>query len=92
MFSMDTSHQKTQIALKKAKTSIEKILEMIEAEHTCESVVQQIRAVQGLVKSAQSQIIQSHVQNCLLDGYDLSPKEKESIAQSLIETFNLHDK
>jgi DNA-binding FrmR family transcriptional regulator len=89
---MNTTHQKTQIALKKAKTSIEKILEMIETEHSCEPVVQQIRAVQGLVKSAQSQIIKSHVENCLLEGYNLSPKEKESIAQSLSDTLNLLDK
>lgn len=44
-------------ALKKAKTSLEKTIHMIESEKNCEDIIVQNMAAIGLVKSANSQLV-----------------------------------
>ena len=56
---------KTLIALKKAQTSINKIINMLENDKYCIDVIQQNLAVIGLIKSANLSLLEGHVNNCV---------------------------
>jgi len=56
---------KVMIAMKKAKTSLEKIMKMIENDRYCIDVIQQNLAVIGLLKSANMALLEGHVDHCV---------------------------
>jgi DNA-binding FrmR family transcriptional regulator len=59
---METHKQKIIIALRKAKTSIEKILERIEKEDAeCFPAIQQTLSVIGLLKSVNIRMLENHM-------------------------------
>lgn len=51
-------HQKVIIGLKKARTSLDKILSMLEEEKYCIDIIQQNLAVIGLLKSANLNLLE----------------------------------
>lgn len=56
--------QKVLIALKKARTSLDKIILMLEDNKQCFEVIQQNLAVIGLLKSANLGILEKHLNDC----------------------------
>ena len=64
------------IALKKAKTSLEKVIKMVEQNKYCIDVIQQNLAVMGLVKSANMHLLDGHVNHCIKNACE-SGKKKE---------------
>lgn len=62
------SKKATAIALKKAQTSIGTIIKMIDEDKYCIDVLQQILAVDGLLKSASDKILENHLNTCFSDG------------------------
>jgi len=56
--------QKTSIAFKKAKSHLEKILQMIDQDTYCIDIMQQNLAVIGLLKSAHQQLMEGHLNSC----------------------------
>ncbi|MCF7830797.1 metal-sensitive transcriptional regulator [Candidatus Gracilibacteria bacterium] len=50
--------------LKKARGSIEKVIEMVENEKYCLEVAQQLNASLGLLRSANSLMLKNHLQTC----------------------------
>ncbi|MFC1644432.1 metal-sensitive transcriptional regulator [Patescibacteria group bacterium] len=56
--------QKVVIALKKARTSLDKIILMLEDDKKCFDVIQQNLAVIGLLKSANLGILEGHLNEC----------------------------
>jgi len=56
---------KTLIAIKKAKSSLDKIIKMLEDGKYCIDVIQQNLAVIGLIKSANLSLLEGHVNNCV---------------------------
>lgn len=54
---MKQSNQKNLIALKKAKSLLEKIITMVETDKYCIDIVQQNLAVIGLVKNINLQLL-----------------------------------
>ena len=57
----DTEKAKILIAIRKARTSLEKIESMIEEERDCFLVIQQVLAAIGLLKSANLLMLDRHV-------------------------------
>lgn len=79
---MDAQQKKVAIALKKAKTSLEKIIEKVELEEDekdCFSVVQQNLAVIGLLKSANLSILGGHLNKCIVGNKNKDKKFKQDI-------------
>ena len=64
----NTSKKDSVIALKKAQTSINGILKMIEEDKYCIDILQQILAVSGLLKSASNKILKNHLNTCFSEG------------------------
>lgn len=62
--------QKAYIALKKAKSSLLKILTMVEEDAYCIDVMQQNLAVIGLLKSAHQSLMEGHLRNCVQEAFD----------------------
>jgi len=78
--------KKALTALKKAKTSLEKTIAMIESEENCEDIMVQNMAAVWLIKSANSQLVSGFVERCIASGELGSQKEK------LLELYNLTHK
>lgn len=61
---MTPQKQKTLINFKKAKSLIEKIIEMVEKDEYCINIMQQNLAVLGLLKSAHQMLMENHLNTC----------------------------
>lgn len=57
-------NKKTIIALKKAQSHLGKVIEMLEDQKYCVDVLQQNLAVIGLLKAANSRILEGHLNSC----------------------------
>ena len=62
---MAHNKEKVTIAMKKAKTSLEKVMKMIDEDKYCIDIIQQSLAVIGLVKSANIALLEGHVDCCI---------------------------
>ena len=81
------------IALKKAKTSIERILKMIESQEYCIDILQQILAVQGLLKSSSEKILKNHLYTCFAEGMSNSNKGKKiEMIDELVQVIKISEK
>ncbi len=78
---------KVMIAMKKAKTSIEKIMKMIEEDKYCIDVIQQSLAVIGLLKSANMTLLQGHVDHCVKNA--CKSGKKKDIEEKMSELIRI---
>ncbi len=62
--------------MKKARTSLEKVMKMIEKDEYCIDIIQQSLAVIGLLKSANITLLETHVDCCVRNACK-SGKKKE---------------
>lgn len=81
---MNESKKKALISLKKAKTSLEKIISMVEWDEYCADIVVQNLAAIGLIKSSNIKLLEAFIENC-----DEDVEKKKS---DLIQIFKLLQK
>lgn len=87
------SKKQASIALKKAQTHISKILQMIEEDRYCMEILQQMLAVNGLVKSSADNILTNHLQTCFVEGLRTEDKNRrEELVQEIIGVISLANK
>ncbi len=85
--------QKTLIALKKAASSLQRVMKMTEDEKYCVDIIQQIRAVQGLLKSAQSTLLKNHFGCCFKTAFETKNKKREEeMVNELMRVFGFSNK
>ena len=90
---MDNSNKKAQIALKKAKTSLEKIIKMIDDDVYCIDILQQILAVKGLLNSSAGKILDNHLKHCFSHGFRTKDKDlEEKLINELITVINIRER
>ena len=90
---MTKSKKDSTIALKKAQTSINNILKMIDEDKYCIDILQQILAVNGLLKSAADKILQDHLHTCFSEGMTRNDQEyKDKLIDEVINVINLKDR
>lgn len=82
---MENPKQKSLIALKKAKTSIEKVIEMIEKDENCDKIVTQNLAIIWLIKSSNLKLLETFIEKCDL-------KNIEEKQEKIIQIFKLLQK
>lgn len=73
---MKKEHEKALIALKKARSSLDKIITMIEKNQYCIKVIQQNLAVMGLIKWVNLSLLQWHLWCCFVDAVKANDKKK----------------
>lgn len=74
---MNPTHEKTLINFKKARSHIDKILQMLEGGKYCVDIMQQNLAVIGLLKSAQNQLMEGHLNSCFLSAMNAGSEKKK---------------
>ena len=83
-------HQKVIIWLKKARTSLDKILIMLEEEKYCIDIIQQNLAVIWLLKSANLNLLEWHLNGCVKKAINAKNEtEVEAKMQELVKVMNL---
>ncbi|AKH32965.1 Copper-sensing transcriptional repressor CsoR [candidate division SR1 bacterium Aalborg_AAW-1] len=75
---MKPQQEKIIISLKKAKSSLEKIISMIENEQYCIKVIQQNLAVIGLLKSTNIQLLEDHLGCCFINAVKSNDKKRQA--------------
>ncbi|HUT22563.1 MAG TPA: metal-sensing transcriptional repressor [Candidatus Bipolaricaulota bacterium] len=78
---MTPQKEKALINFKKAKTHIQKIIDMIENDKYCVDIMQQNLAVIGLLKSAHQLLMEGHLGSCFKDAMAAKNTSKQ---QSMI--------
>ena len=61
---MNDNKKKALISIKKAKTSLEKIILMVEKDEYCGDVIVQNMAAIWLIKSSNNKLIEAFLENC----------------------------
>ena len=87
---MTSNQAKVLIAMKKAQTSLSKVMKMIEEGRYCIDVIQQSLAVMGLLKSANMTLLEGHVNCCIKNACKKrNLKEVEEKMNELIRVFKI---
>ncbi|OGZ70743.1 MAG: hypothetical protein A3F47_00490 [Candidatus Staskawiczbacteria bacterium RIFCSPHIGHO2_12_FULL_38_11] len=90
---MKINKKETLINFKKAKSHIEKIIEMIEQDTYCIEVMQQNLAVLGLLKSAHQMLMENHLNSCFKNAMAAkNEKKKQDMTQEILKVTNLLNK
>ena len=90
---MNKTKKPTITALKKAQTSIHSILSMIEQDKYCIDILQQILAVNGLLKAASNNILEEHLNTCFTEGMKSNEnKEKEKLIKEVMNVVVMGNK
>lgn len=90
---MNDTKKETTIALKKAQTSIKSILKMLEEDKYCIDILQQLLAVNGLIKSASNKMLENHLHTCFVDGLKTSNSaNKNKLIKEVLQVVNLGSK
>jgi DNA-binding FrmR family transcriptional regulator len=85
--------QKAYVALKKAHSSLQKILTMVEENAYCIDVMQQNLAVIGLLKSAHQSLMEGHLNSCMKTAVDTgSPAKKQQMIDEMLRVSKLANK
>lgn len=80
-------HQKVIIGLKKARTSLDKILGMLEEEKYCIDIIQQNLAVIGLLKSANMNLLEGHLNGCVKNA--INAKNEDEVNDKMWELVKI---
>ncbi|MFH1561612.1 MAG: metal-sensing transcriptional repressor [Patescibacteria group bacterium] len=84
---------KTLINLKKAQSSVGKIIKMVEDGHYCIDVMQQNLAVIGLLKSAHQMLMENHLGTCFKKAMETgSQKKKQEMTEEILRVTNLFNR
>jgi CsoR family transcriptional regulator, copper-sensing transcriptional repressor len=78
------------VALKKARSHIDKIISMEEEQKYCIDIIQQLNAVVGYLNSAKNQKLKNHLRSCFLQGMQKkSEEEKEGLIDEVIRATKI---
>lgn len=90
---MDSKNDKTLINFKKAKSHIDKIIQMIENGEYCIDVMQQNLAVIGLLKSAHQMLMEGHLNSCFKNAMKSSnEKRKQEMILEILKVSKIANK
>ena len=77
-------------ALKKARTHLNNVIEMIEGKEYCIDILQQNLAVMGLLKSANGQLLDRHINSCFKKAIrGTNQKQKKKMVEEILRINKL---
>lgn len=88
-------HRKEKIltGLKKARSHINKIIEMVENNTYCVDIMQQSLAVIGLLRSVHSSLMESHLSTCFKNAMGTKEeKKKDEMIREILKVTRLFNK
>lgn len=85
--------EKEKIALKKAKSLVEKVLKMVEEDKYCIDIIQQNLAVIGLLKSVNEKLLEGHLHHCFKSAMESGNEQrKEEVIEELLKVMRTAQK
>lgn len=82
IFLMKEHKQKLSIALKKASSSLQNVIQMVEDDKYCIDILQQVNAVMGLLRGASARIVENHLKMC---GHEKMKNKDESVRDDFVK-------
>lgn len=79
--------KKSITSLKKAKTSLDKIIQMIESDEYCIDIIQQNLSVIWLVKSANQKLLEDHLNCCFVNA--VKSNDKKNVDKKIEEILKI---
>ena len=90
---MKNQNKNVFINLKKAKSSLEKIIKMYESDEYCINIMQQNLAVIGLLKSAHQILMENHLNSCFYNAMESNQaKKKKEMIEEILKVSKLASK
>lgn len=90
---MNQQKEKTIINFKKAKSSLEKIIEMAEKDQYCIDIMQQNLAVIGLLRSAHEMLMEGHLNSCFKNALgSKNERNKQEMTEEILKVTRLFNK
>lgn len=87
---MSAQRENALVALKKARSLIDKLIAKIEGEEYCVNVMQLNLAALGLLKSAHLSLMENHLNTCFLAAVDTdNKKRKAEMVKEILEVTKL---
>jgi len=85
--------QDAAVAFKKAKSSLERIITMLEKGEYCVDIMQQNLAVLGLLRSAHEKLMENHLHTCFTHGMNSNnEKRKEAMIEEINKLMRMGNK
>lgn len=85
-----TDHSKNLPRLNRVIGQLEGIKKMISENKNCIDILFQLKAVRSAIKSLESEILEEHLNNCVLQSFN-SQEDKSKKIKELIELFKKFD-
>lgn len=83
------NHNKSFIALKKAASLLQKVMKMMEEEKYCIDIIQQNLAIMGLLRAANLNLLENHVNCCVTDAAKKGGRELMEKMDELIKVLKI---
>jgi len=88
-------HNRTKVLtnFKKAKSLLEKIIEMTEKDEYCIDIMQQNLAVIGLLRSAHQMLMEDHLKTCFSSAFESKNKtKKKKMVEEILKVSNIFNR
>jgi len=88
-------HDRTKVLInfKKAKSLLEKIIEMTEKDKYCIDIMQQNLAVVGLLRSAHQMLMEDHLKTCFFSACDSKNQaKKKKMIEEILKVSNMFNR
>jgi len=87
------SKEQSLINFKKARSHVEKIINMIDNKEYCIDIMQQNLAVIGLLKSAHQMLMEGHLNTCFMNAMNTSnQKRKQQMVGEILKVTKIANK
>lgn len=81
------------ISLKKASSSLSKVIKMVEGDCYCIEVMQQNLAVIGLLRSAHETLMENHLKTCFRSAMaSKDERKKRQMTEEILKVTNFYNK
>lgn len=89
----NASREKAKVNFKKARSHVDKIISMLEDDKYCIDVMQQNLAVIGLLRSANSLIMEGHLRGCFTDAiHSKNTKNHDEMIEEILKVTKMYNK
>lgn len=86
---MSHNNAKVMTALKKARTSLDRVIDMVEQDKYCIDVIQQNLAVIGLLRAANTRLLEGHMRCCVREAAKKGGKALDNKMAELIRVMEI---
>lgn len=85
--------KKVTTGLKKTRSLLDRIIQMVEEDAYCIDIMQQTLAAAGMLRSTHEEVMRNHLETCFVEGVKKSGKKKQTeLIEEMLRVTNLHNR